>query len=146
MCQVRKLSRLTKLIIVLLGFVSLNGLAKISNAVVVISADGRYTNDKNYRLIKVLSSVSTFNNSTLEFSGTIVNTGKESLDKVKLVIDLYGEHELLKEAFVPIYQCSYPIQEELGKNQSLTFNGKCLNIPAQVKSKYKKHRISIGKQ
>jgi hypothetical protein len=73
------------------------------------------------------------------------NSGTDSLDKVQLIIDLYGEHPLIKESLSPIYQCKKSLENSLPAEESIDFSGHC-EIPQMVAESHKNHRVSIGKQ
>ena len=114
--------------------------------VMIFSADGRYSSDKKYVSVLVIESGVAVIDSNLKYEGTLFNPGTDSLDKIELVIDLYGEHELIKEFYTPIYQCKQLLGKNLSAGESIDFSGSCSNLPKNVAASFKKHRISIGKQ
>jgi hypothetical protein len=114
--------------------------------VMIFSADGRYTSDKKYISIQVIESEVAVIDSNLKYEGILFNPGTDSLDKIELVIDLYGEHDLMKEFYIPIYQCKRLLGLSLSAGESIDFSGACASLPKSVAASFKKHRISIGKQ
>jgi hypothetical protein len=111
----------------------------------IFSADGRYTGDKRYVSVRVIESEVTVEGFNLKYTGTLYNSGTDSLDKVQLIIDLYGEHPLIKESLSPIYQCKKSLENSLPAEESIDFSGHC-EIPQMVAESLKNHRVSIGKQ
>ncbi|MCF2947947.1 hypothetical protein L0668_07505 [Paraglaciecola aquimarina] len=113
--------------------------------VMIFSADGRYTGDKRYVSVRVIESEIALEGFNLKYTGTLFNSGTDSLDKIQLILDLYGEHPLIKESLSPIYQCKKSLENILPTEESVDFSGHC-KIPQVVAENIKKHRVSIGKQ
>ena len=115
------------------------------NEVMVFSADGRYTNDEKYLLAKVIDSEVSFTELNLEYKGQLVNPSSVQLNDIALVIDLYTSHELIEGFYTSYFQCVKPLGIQLDANKKISFSGVCENIPKHIATRYKKHRISIGK-
>ena len=115
------------------------------DSVIIHSVDGIYTYDKEYALVQVVHSHAEIANFSFKYNTTLENRSNEGLDKIELIIDLYGEHDLLNSSFIPIYQCKQSLGLTLSEKQTIEFTGSCNNLPQKVVSKFAKFRISIGK-
>jgi hypothetical protein len=147
MCLNKDFRKLNKFLVLISCILLTTGFGyQQEEAAMVFSADGKYTSEEKYVSVQVIESEVNFINSNLKYDGILFNPGAEPLDKIELVIDLYGEHDLIKELSMPIYQCKQLLGAILSAGESINFSGSCTILPENVEVIFKKHRISIGKQ